>query len=119
VTVPIQAITVREFDPETNMPITDAKTNTKIDAKPETKPEAKVDAKAGDANSKKKKIEQEGVFVIKNGVSTFRRVKTGIVGSTDIEVLDGLTADEEIVTGTFQVLRTLKDNTRIKIEKQQ
>ncbi len=106
VTVPIQAITVREFDPDTNVAVT------------EVKADAKTDVKVGDATSKKKKVEQEGVFIIKNGVATFRRVKTGIVGSTDIEILDGLAADEQIVTGTFQVLRTLKDNTRIKIEKQ-
>ena len=92
VTVPIQAITVREFDADTN-----ATVSTEIE---------------------KKKVEHEGVFVLNAGVATFRRVKTGIVGATDIEVLDGIAENEEIVTGTFQVLRTLKDNTRIKIEKQ-
>ncbi len=89
VTVPIQAITVREFD-----------------------------AAATATDNKKKKVEQEGVFVIQNGVASFRRIKTGIIGATDIEVLDGIAENEEIVTGTFQVLRTLKDNTRIKVEKQ-
>jgi HlyD family secretion protein len=58
------------------------------------------------------------VFVLNAGAAMFRRVKTGIVGATDIEILDGIAENEEIVTGTFQVLRTLKDNTRIKIEKQ-
>ena len=89
VTVPIQAITVREFDSDTK----------------------------GSADGKKKKVEQEGVFVIQNGLAMFRRVKTGIVGATDIEVLEGISDNEEIVIGTFQVLRTLKDNTRIKTEK--
>jgi HlyD family secretion protein len=90
VTLPIQAITVREFD---------------------------ADGKIDPTDTKKKKVEQEGVFVIKNGVASFRRVKTGIIGATDIEVLDGIAENEEIVTGTFQILRTLKDNTRIKVDK--
>jgi len=47
----------------------------------------------------------------------FRAVKTGITGTTDIEILDGLSENDEVVTGPYQVLRTLKDNTRIKIEK--
>jgi HlyD family secretion protein len=107
VTVPIQAITVREFDAETNAPITEAAPA--ADAKP-------ADSRAVDNSAKKKRIDQEGVFIIKNGVVNFHRVKTGIVGSTEIEIVDGLNPDDEIVTGTFQVLRTLKDNTRIKIE---
>ena len=90
VTSPIQAITVREFEP---------------------------DGKPAVAESTKKKVEQEGVFVVQNGVANFRKVKTGIIGATEIEILDGLAENEEIVTGTFQVLRTLKDNTKIKIEK--
>ncbi len=83
-TVPIQALTIREFD---------------------------------DENDKKKKVEKEGVFTIKNGIALFRTVKTGITGTTDIEVLDGLAENDQIVNGPYQVLRTLKDNTRIKIEK--
>jgi HlyD family secretion protein len=90
VTVPIQAITVRELDAPGG-----------------------VDS----GNNRKKKVEREGVFVLKNGVAVFRPLKTGIVGATDIEILDGITEGEDIVTGTFQVLRTLKDDTRVKIEK--
>jgi len=96
-TIPIQALTIREFD-----------------ADPETPPASPT---AVDVTRNKKKIEKEGVFTIKNGVALFRAVKTGITGTTDIEILDGLVEKDEIVTGPYQVLRTLKDNTRIKIEK--
>jgi HlyD family secretion protein len=96
-TIPIQALTIREFD-----------------ADPETTPASAVST---DVNKNKKKIEKEGVFTIKNGVALFRPVKTGITGTTDIEIVDGLVEKDEIVTGPYQVLRTLKDNTRIKIEK--
>jgi HlyD family secretion protein len=93
---PIQALTIREFD-------NDSKTDSAD--------------KTNSADKSKKKIEKEGVFTISNGVALFRETKTGITGTTDIEILNGLAENDEIVTGPYQVLRTLKDNTRIKIEK--
>jgi HlyD family secretion protein len=86
-TIPIQALTVREFDDPAD-PL------------------------------KKKKIEKEGVFIIKDGTAVFRPVKTGITGTTDIEILEGLTEKEKIVTGPYQVLRTLEENTKITIEEE-
>jgi HlyD family secretion protein len=79
-----------------------------------------ADVFAGDrsTDTKKKKVEHEGVFVLNAGAAMFRRVKTGIVGATDIEIPDGIAENEELVIGTFQVLRTLKDTTGFKIEKQ-
>lgn len=103
--VPIQALTIREFDADSKTPSSDAKPGVALAAPPDSK------------NNNKKKVEKEGVFTLKNGVALFRQVKTGITGTTDIEILDGLTEGDEIVTGPYQVLRTLKDNTRIKIEK--
>jgi HlyD family secretion protein len=87
-TIPIQALTVREFDdPEDPL--------------------------------KKKKIEKEGVYIIKDETVIFRPVKTGITGTTDIEILEGLSEKEKIATGPYQVLRTLEDNKRVKIEVQE
>jgi HlyD family secretion protein len=43
-------------------------------------------------------------------------VKTGITGSTDIEVLDGLSKDDQIVTGSYKILRTLKNGATVKID---
>jgi HlyD family secretion protein len=43
-------------------------------------------------------------------------VQTGITGTTDIEVLDGLNPGDEIVTGSYKVLRTLKPDTKVKID---
>lgn len=44
----------------------------------------------------------------------FLPVSTGITGATDIEVSSGLKPGEEIVTGTYKVLRTLKSGTIVK-----
>lgn len=61
--------------------------------------------------------EKEGVFVVNAGKASFRSVKTGIVGDTDIEIVDGLKDGEEIVTGSYKTLRTLKDEAKVKLEK--
>ena len=44
----------------------------------------------------------------------FTPVTTGITGATDIEVLTGLKDDDEIVTGHFKILRSLKSGTAVK-----
>jgi HlyD family secretion protein len=108
-TIPIQALTIREFDADGKTPIADKKPDQ--DAGPPADQNKKKTA-----DQDKKKTEKEGVFTAKNGVALFRAVKTGITGTTDIEVLDGLGENEDIVTGPYQVLRTLKDNAQIKIE---
>ncbi len=97
-TVPIQALTIREID-EADLPAF-VENPVRIDVRPGEKP----------------RIEQEGVFVVRDGVAMFRPVKTGIIGTTDIEILAGLEEGEQIITGTYRVLRTLEDETRIKIE---
>src|SRR6059036_3645430 len=101
VTAPIQALTIREFDP----------------ADPIAQSTGAVAVTAPAARANKKKVEKEGVFVINNGVAFFRPVKTGITGTTDIEIIEGLTENDQIVTGPYQVLRTLADNARVKIQK--
>ena len=60
--------------------------------------------------------EREGVFVVVAGEAQFRPVKTGILGETEIELTDGLKDGEEIVTGSYKTLRTLKDKARVKLE---
>src|SRR3954453_1542504 len=60
--------------------------------------------------------ELQGVFVIKNGKAVFQSVKTGISGNTDIEVLEGLTDGEQIVTGSYQVIRTIRNEAKVKID---
>lgn len=64
----------------------------------------------------KKGIEKEGVFLVKNGMVEFSPVKTGIMGETEIEVMDGVGEGAEIVTGSYRTLRTLKDQAHIKVE---
>jgi len=43
-------------------------------------------------------------------------VTTGISGTTDIEVTGGLKEGDEIVTGSYKVLRTLRNGASVKVD---
>ena len=99
--IPIQALTLRAPDD------------------PKDKPHlqnASASAASGSATDAQK---EQGVFVIRTDKSGKMRVHfvpvtTGITGTTDIEVTSGLKEGDEIVTGTYRVLRNLKDNALVK-----
>ena len=61
-----------------------------------------------------RKKEAEGVFVVRNGVATFRPVKTGVAGDEHFEVIEGLREGETIVAGTYQAIRDLKDGAKVR-----
>lgn len=103
--IPIQALTVRQ----------------KGDLEP--KKEGKSSSGTAQAatpdpvKEKERKEEVQGVFVVAaDGKAQFRKVETGITGATDIEVTSGLKPGEEIITGTYQVIRTLRNEARVKVD---
>jgi HlyD family secretion protein len=75
-------------------------------------------AKPADTNSSTdaKKDDIQGVFVIRAGKALFVQVTTGISGITDIEITNGLKKGDEIVTGSYKALRTLRPDTPVKID---
>lgn len=99
-TIPIQALTVRR----------------KSDL--ETKPEkGAVQAAAPAAGKEKTKDEEiQGVFVVRQGKAEFIPVTTGIMGTTDIEVVQGVKEGDEIVTGSYKVLRTMRPGASVKVD---
>ncbi len=64
----------------------------------------------------KKDEEIQGVFVVRNRKAEFVTVTSGVTGTTDIEVLDGLQEGDEIITGSYKVLRTLRPGSGVKID---
>jgi HlyD family secretion protein len=105
VTIPIQALTIR-----TRRELEEPKKDTKGQAQAaEKQPES---AKEKD----KAKEEVQGIFAVKGGKAVFVPVDTGIMGVTDVEVTKGIQQGDEIVTGSYQVLRTLKNNTKVKVD---
>jgi len=103
-TIPIQALVQRDVATE--------KALEKNNGKP---PTSVVNASSGDP-SKPKFV--QGVYVLREEHKRLRvvfvPVTTGISGATDIQVLNGLKAGDEIVTGRYKVLRTLKSGTVVK-----
>jgi HlyD family secretion protein len=100
-TIPIQAPTVRQ----------------KGDLEPQPAPGAPIVVKKyTPAEEKVRKEEVQGVFVVENGKAVFHKVDTGITGATDIEVLGGLKENDQIVTGTYQVIRTIRNEAAVKID---
>jgi HlyD family secretion protein len=98
--IPIQALTIRQ--------------------RSELEPEKKSKDAAVQAASLTKgnpKEELQGVFILKNKKeAVFVPVTTGISGTTDIEVTNGLKEGDEIVTGSYKVLRTLRNGASVKID---
>jgi HlyD family secretion protein len=108
--IPIQALTVRDVEVDKNGKYHQPELNKKSSGSV-----ARADS---DKDSAAQKKELEGVFVInENKVARFRAIKTGITGESEIEVVDNLKEGEEIVSGSFQTLRTIKDGAAVKIEK--
>jgi HlyD family secretion protein len=103
--VPIQAVVVRELSKEGKV----------VDpgAVQAASPEP---GRTDQGTGRPKGEEKEGVFVVSKGEVAFKPVKTGIMGETDVEVLDGLAEGDEIVSGSYRTLRTLKDKARVKVE---
>ena len=60
----------------------------------------------------------QGVYVVSTAGSKMRvsivPVSTGVTGATDIEVLSGLKAGDDIVTGRYKILRSLKSGATVK-----
>ncbi len=75
-----------------------------------------VSAGAVSSSSTTKNPEIQGIFVIRNSRAVFVPVTTGIIGVTDIEVLNGVQEGDQIITGSYKVLRTLKPDARVKVD---
>jgi HlyD family secretion protein len=60
----------------------------------------------------------QGVYLVVNDKGALRTkfvpVATGITGTTDIEVISGVKEGDEVVTGRYKILRTLKSGTAVK-----
>jgi HlyD family secretion protein len=101
--IPIQALTVRQKGQLEPKPA-----NGKVVPAAATKPDPVAE--------KAKKEEVQGVFLVSGGKAIFKKVETGVTGATDIEVLSGLNEGDQIVTGTYQVIRTVLNETQVKVD---
>ncbi len=116
--VPIQALTIRtqpapgegkdgKADPK-------EKGGAQAAQKPEVKPAQEI--LDDETDESRKEREKEGVFLVRDGVAHFMPVKTGIGGERFFEVLEGLKSGDEVVTGSYQAIRDLKDGDPVKVD---
>jgi len=105
--IPIIALTVRE-----NTPVTTEQQR----AGSGGAPAATATPAAAGTDTKRK--EAEGVFVVSNGVATFRAVKVGIAGEEHFEVMDGVREGDTIVAGPYQAIRDLKEGAHVRSNRQ-
>ena len=101
-TIPIQALVEREPVAEQAL----------------FKDRGKTTSAAADPTPGKTAALVQGVYLLVDDKGRLRvrfvPVTTGITGTTDIEVLSGLKAGDEIVTGHYKILRTLKSGVAVK-----
>jgi HlyD family secretion protein len=109
--VPIQALAVREL-------VFDQKGQVVRQPKPQRRRRATdlPTAQAQELPSGHTRREEEGVFVVRSDAAVFIPVKTGIAGEKYFEVLSGLKAGDQVITGPFNSVRNLQDGDAVKIE---
>jgi HlyD family secretion protein len=103
-TIPIQALVQRDPAVEKELAANAGKPNPHAPSAPA-------------ASASKSQLVQ-GVYVLREDHKKLRAifvpVTTGITGATDTEVLSGLKEGDEIVTGRYRILRSLKSGTIVK-----
>lgn len=109
-TMPIQALTVRSQGDLEQKP----EKGSVQAASPRNDASNGISSKA--SSGKNKDAEIQGVFVIRDKKAQFVPVETGVSGVTDIEVMKGLKEGDEIITGSYKVLRTLKPGAGVKVD---
>ncbi|HYX53631.1 MAG TPA: efflux RND transporter periplasmic adaptor subunit, partial [Candidatus Limnocylindrales bacterium] len=100
-TIPIQALTVRD--------------KSDLEAK-----DSKKKAAAQPVAAKKENQELQGVFVVTPAKKAeFRQVETGLTGASEIQIKSGLKENDEIITGSYKVLKTLRNGSGVKVDNRQ
>jgi len=108
VTVPIQALTVR-----TRRQLEEGEQSNKSGKAKVVQAAATTPTTAA---KDKEKEEVQGVFLLKDGRAVFTAVESGIMGQSDVEVTKGVQPNDQIISGPFSVLRTLKNHTKVKVD---
>ena len=103
--VPIQAVTTREDTTKTKT----TKTKKTTEADDDETYVSNKDLKDSDSET------EEFVFLYVDGTVKKKKVKTGIQDNTNIQILEGLTEKDEVVTAPYKAIsKLLKDGDKVK-----
>ena len=108
--IPIQAVTVREKDKLEKRPAVEQR------VEKETEETAQANGSA-DKTAKEKQNMKEVVFCVEESKAVIKPVQLGISDDSYYEVVSGLEAGQNVVTGPFRILsKTLKDGDLLKVK---
>jgi HlyD family secretion protein len=112
VSVPIQSLAVREmlFD-ETGQLVREPPVRRRRGTDMEPTVSASTEPPPGHTRR-----EVEGVFVVRDGRAVFTPITVGIAGERYFEVLEGLNAGDQVVTGPFASVRELMDGSAVSLQ---
>ena len=105
--IPIQSVVMRK---PSEIKEDSAKGNSGVVATEVNAEEAEVKPSHDKANEK----EIEGVFVVDGNKAVFTPVTTGISDQQNIEIKSGIEIDQQVITGSYKTLRTLKNGDKVK-----
>lgn len=102
VSIPIQAVTVRDFAKD--------EADTKSDTSSVEENEAEKVTVVPEEDLRKV------VFIVEEGIAVRHEVETGISDNTHIQILSGVEANDEVIIGSYRVLsRDLEDGEKVKV----
>ena len=107
--MPIPAVAVREL-------VYDAKGNIVKKPRPENARPAQPAAPPAELEPGQTRKETEGVFVIRDGRAEFIPIKIGVAGDRYFEVLSGLKAGDQVITGPYNNVRTMNDGDPVRVQ---
>jgi len=112
VSVPIPAVAVREliFDAAGQV-VKEPRTDKKRRAA-----EPVATALAAELKPGQTRKETEGVFAVRDGKAEFVPIKMGIAGDKYFEVLSGLKAGDQVITGPYNSVRGMADGDLVKVD---
>jgi HlyD family secretion protein len=105
--VPIQSVVMRKIESERKSGDRKAKRPAGGALADDTTPDGK----------RTKEKEQEAVYVLSGGRAQIMPVTTGSSDQDNIEIVAGLNDGQQVIKGPFRVLRNLKHNDKVKIDK--
>jgi HlyD family secretion protein len=110
--VPIPAVAVRELVFDANDQLVKKPTDRRRRRRLEPV------ASAAELEPGQTRKEVEGVFVVRNGLVEFMPIKMGIAGDKYFEVLSGLKAGDEVVTGPYNSVRNMQEGAAVKVDRE-
>src|SRR6266850_2234182 len=112
VSVPIPAVAVRELVYDANGQIVKEPRNDKRRRGNSMEPvAAAAELKPGQTRK-----EAEGVFLVRDGRAEFLPIKMGIAGDKYFEILSGLKAGDQVITGPYNSVRGMTDGDPVKVD---